>query len=155
MKGRKPTPTKLKILKGNPGRRPVNTAEPKMSAELPTCPKHLQGEARKEWRRSVKLLHESGILAAVDRAALAAYCSAWERWIEAEEAIKLQGMIQTSPNGYPILNPYLSISNKAMEQMRAFLTEFGMTPSSRSRIKVEKKEDEDPMDAFLNRGQAK
>lgn len=33
-----------------------------------------------------------------------------------------------------MLNPYLSVANQAYGQMRAILVEFGMTPSSRSRV---------------------
>ena len=36
----------------------------------------------------------------------------------------------------PMQSPYLAIANKAMEQMRAMLTEFGMSPSSRTRVHV-------------------
>ena len=50
--GRKPTPTTLKELKGNPGRRPLNEAEPKPAARLPSPPAHLSRSARREWRRA-------------------------------------------------------------------------------------------------------
>jgi phage terminase small subunit len=41
-----------------------------------------------------------------------------------------------APSGYPIASPYLSIANTAMAQMTRLLVEFGMTPSSRSRVAV-------------------
>ena len=34
--GRKPTPTNLKVLKGNPGRRPLNKDEPVPDVRLPS-----------------------------------------------------------------------------------------------------------------------
>jgi P27 family predicted phage terminase small subunit len=45
-------------------------------------------------------------------------------------------MLVKSPSGYAIQNPWLSIANKAFDQMMKLMTEFGMTPSSRSRVKT-------------------
>jgi P27 family predicted phage terminase small subunit len=134
--GAPPKPTALKVLAGNPGRRPLNTREPKPELKIPSCPAHLSDEARKEWRRISKLIVKLGLLSVVDRAALAGYCMAWGRWVEAEEQLKKTGTVVKTPNGYPIVSPYLSIANKAVEQMRIFLTEFGLTPASRSRIQA-------------------
>jgi len=41
-----------------------------------------------------------------------------------------------SPSGFPIQSPYLAIANKAMDQMTKLLTEFGMSPSSRTCVAV-------------------
>lgn len=135
--GRKPTPTNLKILYGNPGKRPLNQNEPKPKPVAPTPPKHLNNIAKKEWKRVAKELEPLGLLTTIDMAALAAYCMAYSRWVEAEDMIRQHGMLVKSPNGYPMQSPYLAIANKALDQMKGFLTEFGMTPASRSRISVE------------------
>jgi len=76
------------------------------------------------------------LLTIVDRAALAAYCQAWGRWVEAENNIQRFGAVIKTPKGLPLVNPYLRIAERAIDQMRKFLVEFGMTPSSRSRIKA-------------------
>ena len=55
-RGRKPIPTALKRLAGNPGKRPLTAREPKTERKAPKCPRTLDAEARKEWRRVVKLL---------------------------------------------------------------------------------------------------
>ena len=39
--GRKTTPTKLKLLKGNPGKRGLNKDEPEPDVRLPNPPSHL------------------------------------------------------------------------------------------------------------------
>ena len=52
--GPKPKPTKLKLLEGNPGRRPINDKEPKPKERLPQCPTHLSEEAKREWQRTGK-----------------------------------------------------------------------------------------------------
>jgi len=144
--GPPPTPTRLKLLRGNPSKRPLNNKEPKPRITIPSCPKHLNQEARKEWRRITRELAALGLISNLDRAALAAYCDAYARWVEASENVRQFGLILKSPSGYPIQSPYLAILNKAIEQMRAFLVEFGMTAASRSRIVTATSDDEDAED---------
>jgi P27 family predicted phage terminase small subunit len=115
-------------------RRPFRDSE--IAARLPACPEHLQGEARKESRRTGKRLLACGLVTAIDTAALAAYCTAWARWVDAEQHLARFGVVIKSPNGYPVQSPYLAIANKAMEQLMKALTEFGMSPSSRARVAV-------------------
>jgi len=138
-RGRKPKSSKLRIIEGNPGHRPINKKEPAPNASKPLCPSHLDKAARAEWHRSIRLLHEIGLVTQLDRAALACYCQAWSRWVEAEDNLRRYGLTVKSPQGYSMQSPYLAIANKAMEQMRAFLTEFGMTPSSRAGLKTDSK----------------
>jgi P27 family predicted phage terminase small subunit len=98
-------------------------------------------------------LYKAGLLTHLDRAALAAYCQAWGRWIEAERMLSKYGSVIKSPSGYLMQSPYLAIANKALAQAMRILTEFGMTPSSRSRIAVPAGPDEvDPFESFLRGG---
>ena len=46
-RGRKPKPTAMKELEGNPGKHPLNTSEPKPNKKAPACPKWLEPEAKK------------------------------------------------------------------------------------------------------------
>lgn len=136
-RGPAPEPTALKRLKGNPGKRPLNDSEPRPAATMPRCPGHLQGEARAEWRRVARALHESGLLTQVDRAALAIYCQAWSRWVKAEAQVARHGEVVKSAAGNVMQNPYLSIANRAMKQVQSMARELGMTPSARSQIKIQ------------------
>jgi P27 family predicted phage terminase small subunit len=145
----RPKPTALRVIQGNPGRRPYNEKEPKPRLGIPPCPKFLNKAARAEWRRVTPLLHEVGLLAQIDRAALAAYCQAWGRWVETEQLLSKTGTLVKSPNGYPMPHPLLAIANKAMMQMRALLLEFGMSPSSRSRLTSGEPNKIDPFDELL------
>lgn len=134
MRGRKPTPTPLRILRGNPGKRALNRNEPTPAPTIPEAPAHLTPAALEEWDRIAPVLLEQGLLTDLDRAGLAAYCVAYARWIEAEESVRKLGVLVKSPNGFPVHSPYLAIANRAMEQMQRLLAEFGMSPSSRSRV---------------------
>lgn len=117
MRGRKPKPA--------PAQGP---------AALPRCPGHLSGAARREWRRLAKPLHEAGVLTAADRAALAAYCQAWARWVEAEEQLARTPTLLKTPSGYVQQSPWLSIANRQLEIMGRYMAELGLTPSARSRV---------------------
>ena len=55
-RGRKPKPTAVKVLEGNPGKRSLNTGEPKPEKKAPRCPAWLEDEAKKEWKRMAKQL---------------------------------------------------------------------------------------------------
>jgi P27 family predicted phage terminase small subunit len=149
MAGRKPKPTHLKLLQGNPGKRRLNTEEPKPPAELPPVPELLSDGAKQEWARLGQQLLTLGLLTSIDRAAFAAYCVLWARWAEAEEALKKTGPVVRSPSGYAMLSPFYTIANQSLSQLRSYLVEFGMTPSSRSRTSVRSPEDTDPLEEFL------
>ena len=148
--GRKPRPTKLKLLEGNPGKRRLNDKEPDPPPAVPSCPDHLSPAAKKEWERVTPLLEKLGLLSQIDGAALSLYCQAWGRWVEAEEALRTYGVMVKSPNGFPMQSPYLAVANRAMEQIRAMLTEFGMSPSSRTRAHALASGDDDEWGDLLD-----
>lgn len=70
VRGRKPKPTALKVLEGNPGHRPLNKKEPMLKGRLPRCPDWLEDDAKKEWKRLGKVLAEMGMLTNLDMMAL-------------------------------------------------------------------------------------
>ncbi len=106
------------------------------TAGLPRCPEHLTGAAAREWRRVAGVLHAMGVLTTIDRAALAAYCQAYGRWVEAERRLEETPMLLKTPSGYVQQSPWLGIVNKQLELMGRFMVELGMTPASRSRVSV-------------------
>jgi P27 family predicted phage terminase small subunit len=134
--GRKPKPTALRELEGNPGKRSLNKKEPKFGG-VAKCPPHLNKAAKAEWKRVSRELADSGLLTAVDRAALAGYCAAWARWVAAEEHLEKDGVIIVGAMGGTVRNPWLIVATQSLDLVRKFAVEFGMTPSSRSRIHVD------------------
>jgi phage terminase small subunit len=112
MPGRKPKPTAMRRAEGNPGKRGYNAAEPLPPDALPDCPPHLGVEARAEWDRLAETLWRMGVVTMVDRAALAAYCQSWGRWVEAEEKLRATPMLLKTATGYVQQSPWLSIANK-------------------------------------------
>ncbi len=62
MKGRPPTPTKLRLLQGNPGKRPLERDAINPPPAIPPCPEHLNAVAKAEWERVTVELHKLGVI---------------------------------------------------------------------------------------------
>lgn len=139
MRGRKPKPTAEKALDGNPGKRPINDAEPQPPAvddAFDVPPPELAGDdlvaARTEWTRLAPLLRACRQITEADRAALLALCIEWARYLEARS--KAYPRVVKAPTGYAMPNPWLAIQTKALAGCLKLWPELGLTPSSRSRV---------------------
>ena len=137
--GRKPKPTAVKKRQGNPGHRKLNENEPAFTGTT-TAPNHLDLVAKTEWRRLAPRLTVHFMLTPADRAAFAAYCSAYSRYVQAERFLaspKAGGSLVFKTDGGALKPwPQVGIAERAAQQMHRFLTEFGLTPSSRSRLNI-------------------
>ena len=153
-RGRKPKPTAVKALEGNPGKRSLNTGEPEPEKKAPRCPSWLDGEVKKEWKRMAGQMERLGILTEIDMAAFAGYCQAYARWKEAEEYISEHGATMQAPSGYCQQVPQVSIAQTYLKIMDRFCEQFGLTPSSRSRIVADngKDRESDAMELLLLKG---
>lgn len=132
--GKKPLPTNIKLLKGTARKCRLNPGEIQPDVIAPDPPDHLSEYARREWSRITVELLRLGLLSEIDRAALAAYCQCYGRWVDAEEKLNKTGLVRKTTNGNIVQNPLIGIANRAMEIMRQYLVEFGMTPSARTRV---------------------
>jgi P27 family predicted phage terminase small subunit len=153
-RGRKPKPTELKVLAGDRADR-VNRSEPRPSRSVPACPTHIDadGDAREAWGDIVPKLADLGVLTELDGHALALYCSTYSRWRKACEEVRTGGVTSFTDQGSLKSNPAVSVASQCERFMAAILMEFGLTPSSRSRVKT----DAAPRDAlaeFLSRRKA-
>jgi P27 family predicted phage terminase small subunit len=135
--GRRPKPTAVRRIEGNRGKRAWNHDEPQPPDAIPRCPLHLAPVAKTEWRRVAHTLHKMGVLTTIDRAALAAYCQCYAKWVEAEQKMKETPALLKTPSGYVQQSPWVAIANKQLELMGRYMTELGMTPASRSRVTTE------------------
>ena len=99
-------------------------------------------------------MEQIGILTEVDMAAFAGYCQAYARWKEAEEFITQHGSIVKTPSGYWQQVPQVSIAQTYLKIMNRFAEQFGLTPSSRSRIIAEENGsgEVDEMESLLGGG---
>jgi P27 family predicted phage terminase small subunit len=115
----------------------LNHAEPKPRVVMPRPPEHLSADEKEKWKAVVRELHPLGLVTTIDKDALAMYCVIFVRWIKAEKLVREKGEIIKTAAGNIIQNPYLSIANRALEQLNKLGAEFGMTPSSRTRVKTD------------------
>lgn len=149
MQGRKPKPTALKMLAGNPGKRAINRSEPKPRVVMPKPPEHLSDAEKEKWKSVVRELHPLGLVTTIDKDALAMYCTIYVRWVKAEKMVRDKGEIIKTAAGNIIQNPYLSIANRALDQLNKLGAEFGMTPSSRSRVKADMLDPDQELERML------
>ena len=151
MSGPPPKPTRLRLLQGNPGRRPLPKSEPQPETGIPTRPHWLLPEAKREWSRIVPELLRLGLLVKIDRAMISTWCQCWGMYVEAVRDIRENGTTFSTEKGYEGPRPSVGVMNKMIEKMIALSVRFGMTPSDRSRISVPKPEAKDEFAVFLER----
>lgn len=146
MRGRPPKPTTLKVMEGNPGKRPLPKDEPQPKSGLPKAPRTLGKVGRDAWRRIGAELVAMGVMTEADRFALEALCLAWQRWREAEAMIDEFGALVRHPKtGLPVRNPALEVAGTERATVLRLLSEFGLTPAARTRVKTAKpKAKDDP-----------
>lgn len=164
-RGPLPKPAALKLLEGNPGKRALNLSDgvnPRV--EIPSAPKHLGIEARKEWKRITPLLEDLGLISGLDRAALSLYCQSVGRMAELETAFN--GMVNrlmdgspasddgliparpamsytdavyaasyaVTPSGYAQQSVITQLIKSNREQVNRYLMHFGLSPAARARV---------------------
>ena len=134
-RGRKPKPTAIKRLAGNPGHRRLNDREPQLPLAIPACPRNLSQDAKRHWKRFAVQLYNAGIITEIDQSILAALCAEWATWSKAKAQLAKHGLVALTAGGSYKPSPYITISNTALANILRMLAELGMTPSSRTRVK--------------------
>ena len=138
-----PVPFPLKVLRGNPGKRPKKPEpQPEQAIDVPEPPDFITGYAADEWWKTAPELHRLGLLPRLDVPALAAYCHAFGQWrMAAESLAKMQandpimnGMIIKTKYGDAAVNPLVSIARKHASDVIRYAAEFGLTPVARTRL---------------------
>ena len=147
--GRKPKPTALKVLEGNPGCRKLNENEPKPLPIIPDCPEWLTGNAKDVWGKLAPILERMGLLTEADEIALAAICSLYARYKDLERIIDEKGYTEKNTRSGLKAIPEFAMSRDCLKLLKSFMTEFGLTPSSRTRISIEESTQDDPLEEFF------
>lgn len=150
IRGKKPKPTKLKIMEGNPGKRPLNLNEPKPLLIAPECPKELSHKAKEIWNRFYPEMERTGILAYIDEMAFTGLCQNYAIYLETEKFLEEKGRTYKTRRGKIKTRPEVYISNNALNFVKAFAVEFGLTPSSRGRISLPSGTLDDELEKLLD-----
>lgn len=159
-RGPQPLPKNVHLLRGNPSKKSaadlVDDFNPEV--EIPSAPKWIWPEARKEWRRVGHELERYGLISKLDRSALVLYCQAWaklvwaetmlsramataeEKRIEAEAKGEVwkggDGIMVPSPNGALMYSHHWVVQRRAAQEVHWYLQSFGLSPASRGRVKT-------------------
>ena len=156
VRGRKPTPSHVLTLRGNPGKRPLNRREPKPKGGLPPCPERLKGAARQAWESFGQQLTECGAATSLDATALELLCESYAALAEASAQVAKHGpvWIERQPGKLPkfCYSPFWVVQNREHKKLMALLTEFGMTPSSRTRVHAVSNPEAEELERFLAGG---
>jgi P27 family predicted phage terminase small subunit len=163
-------PTQIKLVTGNPGRRPLNMKEPVGKPGIPEAPLWVSEKAKASWPYIAGLLVDMGVLAVNDAIGLEALCEAYAEVREARESLKRPITLTDSEgNSYEVakggelvyvtvgkggpmirVRPEMAVIADADRRLRACLAEFGLTPAARSRVQVlDGKEEDNPLAKFI------
>jgi P27 family predicted phage terminase small subunit len=126
---------------------------PAFVRSAPQAPGWLPDEARAEWERVVPELDRLGLLKTIDGAALTAYCMVWDRFVTATAIVAVEGMVVRdvdAEKGREKLyrHPALLTAEAASKELRAWASEFGLTPSAEQRLAGAKDDDGDQGNPF-------
>lgn len=143
--GRKPKPTRLKLLCGNPGKRPL-PEEPKPRPIAPrNIPKYLDKGARKAWRRYAPKLEKLKLLTDIDEDMFAGLCTIISRsnWIrsrlnDGDLDIKDRSFLMKEERLYANL-------------LKSYAAEFGLSPNSRSGLHIEPDDGDSLFESLLDK----
>jgi P27 family predicted phage terminase small subunit len=158
-RGPPPEPTALKLLKGNPGHRPLSTSEPmpaKAKKGSRRVPSTLPPAGKTLWKNLVPELERLNLLTKIDDATLHGACLNYARALQAGALVKKQGLTIVTDKGFIIQHPAVSIERNSWQAWLRFATQFGLTPSARSSLHIKPVDDKpDAAADFLFGGAAK
>jgi P27 family predicted phage terminase small subunit len=121
--------------------------------EQPKAPDFLGDYGKAEWDRVVTQLFARGILSETDLTLVQSYCYEMEQYYQDRDLIKGGNKYQTLTNKageeYLAVHPAVNAGNKHLANALRLATEFGLTPSSRTRISVGNAKDENPKKKVL------
>jgi len=99
------------------------------------CPSWFDEESKKEWKRIIKIIESEKVdFGQKDLKALEGYCISYSKWKKCEQYLLENGYTFQTGNGYIQQRPEVSIANKALQEMRAYQKELGLTPAARARM---------------------
>ena len=141
MPGRKKIPTEIKKVRGTlrKDRELENQMEVKRVNGLPVAPKWLSKIGKEQFNIVCDQLNNLNMLYEVDLKLIEAYSNSMALHIECEQALREKGRVQvyTDEEGRPKhaqIVPLQSVSKQSLDQALKLATQFGLTPSARTKI---------------------
>jgi len=153
-RGPRKQPTKLRLLRGDPSKEGTPAAEPEPLPGDLSPPAHVQGVALEKWREVAPKLAAIGLLTPNDLETLARYCLYFELFVKYADQIRrgLDVLVIRDKDGkvkYVQSTPAATMFVKLGQSMLRIEQEFGLTPSARAGMNVEKAKPQDALRAFI------
>ena len=148
--GIKPKPTSLKLLDGIERNNRINNNEPKPGNPSLECPDWLNDDAKRIWNKYALVLKDIGVFKQTDEIAFATLCQESGRYVELQKIINGKGYTTSNIRNGDKAIPEMAMARECLKNIRALMVEFGLTPSSRSRISVSTGDgDNDPLEKMF------
>ena len=131
-RGPAPTPTALKVLRGETRPSRLNRDEPMPAETLPLVPDDLSPAARPVWRRVLREFGQTGVIRGADGDVLRIYCETVARYERASQLLDQSGpLVRGARSGELVKNPLHQIVRDNAVLIRALAGELGLTPAAR------------------------
>lgn len=142
--GRRPKPTALHILNGNPSRKNLNINEVRPPAGDITKPVWLSGGASAIWDELGPVCLVMGTLTTADLQAFGTLCelqATMQQASASKDGRKLFSLQHQDGDDSPleiVIDAVLKLERETANALRPYYEYFGLTPSSRARLTVPK-----------------
>lgn len=149
--GRRPTPTKLKKLRGGDPRF-YNEGQPRFAAPSSVRPPAILGPVgKKHWKEIAPLLVEHDLLTTGDLALLTQLCVAFEIATEARQTMNDEGLFRRDEEGVQRKHPGMQVWRDATATYLRLAGEFGLSPAAREKLGIIPDDGPDPYEEYLRR----
>jgi len=164
LRGPAPQPTAIRVLNGNPARRPLPAKEPNYVSGVPDKPSGMSSGARRAWDALVAEMGPSGVLRLVDGGALEMLCediAMLETMRKGLAQMAREIVKQAKKQGKSVVGGPMVHLSRTIEGRRTLATirelsaqiivqrrEFGLTPASNSRVTAGGEGTFDPLEAL-------
>ena len=157
--GRPRTPSHLKLVRGTARSDRTNPREPKPEKGIPPTPAHMTPHGKKAWRYLAPLINRTGVLTKSDAVALEQASELYGSILAARERLRepIMGSRYDRKTGLTVVfevaaanartyttfgstgvtvrdRPEHDVIKEARRELLRYLTEFGLTPASRSKV---------------------
>ena len=131
MSQRPSKPTKLKVLEGNRGKRPLPESEPTPKPKAPKCPADLDKDAKGVWDRLAPMLERLGLLTEADGDMFAHLCQIRARLVNIHKYIKKHNSGEDVVYDTRPVSQYITLEKQYYDIFRRYAAEFGLSPRGR------------------------
>lgn len=157
-RGRKPLAPEVHEHNGsyrkNPNRE--NKERPVIDGQRPVAPEWFNDQELQVWDAVCGDLEQKGIQDTSNRELLIAYCTAYAGWFECRKMVTENAYTVTDSHGNVKRHPVATDMHKFREQLNKLIPEFGLSPSSRSRlVSLKQDEDKNPFGELLQKLQSR